>query len=344
MKAILFKQHGDISNLSTGELESPSPGPGQVQVRVHTAALNRLDLWVLQGWKGLDLNLPHIPGADGAGEIAALGTCVEGLSVGERVVINPNLSCGRCRACLAGQDNMCRDWHLLGETVRGTCAEYVCVPAKNVLPLPDSISFREAAAAGLVFLTAWHSLITRARLQPGEKVLLIGASGGVNTAGIQIAKLAGAKVYVIGSSAEKLELAASLGADVLINRTEDESWAKLVYQLTDKQGVDVVVDNVGAATFPSSLRALRKGGRLLTVGNTSGPALEIDNRFIFGKHLSILGSTMGTSEDFYQVMQLLFQGELEAVLDTQFPLEQAQQAFTRLADGQQLGKITLEIP
>jgi NADPH:quinone reductase-like Zn-dependent oxidoreductase len=343
MKALFFEKHGNISNLKTGELANPSPGPGQVMVRVHTAALNHLDLWVLEGWKGLNLEMPHIPGADGAGEIAALGDGVKGLSIGDRVVINANLSCGSCRSCLAGQDNMCQDWHLLGETVRGTCAEFVCVPAENVLQIPKDFSCREAAAAGLVFLTAWHSLITRANLQPGEKVLLVGASGGVNTASIQIAKLAGAQVFVVGSNAEKLDLAASLGADVLIDRSDEESWSRSIYRLTNKQGVDIVVDNVGSATFPSSLRALRKGGRLLTVGNTSGPALELDNRFIFGKHLSILGSTMGTKEDFYQVMQLLFQGKLKPVLDLDFSLEDAQQAFTRLAQGQQMGKITLEI-
>jgi len=343
MKALFFDQHGGMDHLRIGELQDPVPGPGEVAVRIRAAALNRLDLWVLQGWPGLKLQLPHVPCADGAGEIAALGAGVEGLSIGTRVVINPNLGCGRCSACLAGQDNLCRDWHLLGETVRGTASELACVPAANVLPLPEGFSYREAAAAGLVYLTAWHSLITRGQLQAGEKVLLIGASGGVNTASIQIAKLAGARVYVVGSSAEKLKTAAALGADVLIDRSEDEAWGKRVHTLTEKEGVDVVVDNVGAQTFPSSLRALRKGGRLLTVGNTSGPALELDNRFIFGKHLSIIGSTMGTAADFNTVMQHLFSGDLKAVLDRSYPLEQARQAFQRLSEGRQMGKITLEI-
>jgi NADPH:quinone reductase-like Zn-dependent oxidoreductase len=261
---------------------------------------------------------------------------------GERVVINSNLGCGHCEACIAGQDNLCRDWHLLGETVRGTYAEYVVVPAGNLYRLPAGYSEHSAAAAALVFHTAWHSLIVRGGLRPGETVLVVGASGGVNTASIQIARLAGASVYVVGSSAEKLALARSLGADVLIDRTQEENWSKTVYQLTEKRGVDVVVDNVGT-TFPMSFRAARKGGRILTVGNTGGPKFEIDNRFIFGKHLAIIGSTMGTRHDFATVMDLVFTGRLTPVLDSTYPLSQAAAAHERLEKGSQTGKITLAI-
>ncbi len=343
MKAILLHEHGGPEVLSYEDFPEPEPGPGQVQVRLHAAALNRLDLWVREGWPGLKLDYPHIPGADGAGVVSALGADVSEFEIGDRVVINSNLSCGRCSFCLAGKDNMCNTWHLLGETIRGTYAEYVVVPAVNLLRLPINMEFAPAAAAGLVFHTAWHSLITRGHLKAGERVLIIGASGGVNTACIQIAKMAGARVYVVGSAPEKLALAESLGADVLIDRSTEENWAKAVYKANGQKGIDVVVDNVGAGTMPLSMRAVTKGGRILTVGNTGGAKFEIDNRFIFGKHLSILGSTMGTHQDFATVMGLIFEGRLNPVVDVQYPLQDAAKAQERLAQGLQKGKITLAI-
>jgi NADPH:quinone reductase-like Zn-dependent oxidoreductase len=237
---------------------------------------------------------------------------------------------------------MCADWHLLGETVRGTFAEFVVVPARQVYPLPDGFDPLVAAAAGLVYHTAWHSLITKGNLRPGESVLVVGASGGVNTASIQIAKLIGAIVYVVGSNTQKLGLAESLGADHLIDRSKDENWSKVIYQMTHKAGVDVVVDNVGT-TFPLSFRSAKKGGRILTVGNTGGPKFEIDNRFIFGKHLSLIGSTMGTLSDFKAVMDLVFAGKLKVPMDMTYPLKDARAAYTRIEGGQQMGKITLKI-
>lgn len=342
MKAIFFHSHGGTEVLEYGELPTPEPGANQVLVKLKAAALNHMDIWVRKGWPGLKLAYPHIPGADGAGEIAALGPGVTRWSVGDRVVINSNLGCGECEYCLAGFDNRCTSWELLGETVRGTYAEHVLVPASNVYPLPDGFDEHAAAAAGLVFHTAWHSLITRACLRPGESVLVVGASGGVNTAAIQIAKLVGATVYVVGSTAEKLTLAESLGADHLIDRSHEENWSKVVYNLSGRRGVDIVVDNVGT-TFPLSFRAARKGGRILTVGNTGGAKFEIDNRFIFGKHLSIIGSTMGTRSDFAVVMDLVFSGALKPALDRVFPLQEARAAHERLERGEQLGKITLAI-
>lgn len=343
MKAILFHNHGGPEVLEYGDFETPEPGPGEVQVRLRAAALNRLDLWVREGWPGIKLAYPHIPGADGAGEISALGEGVQGFTVGDGVVINSVLSCGKCHYCQAEQDNLCLEFHLLGETIRGTYAEHIVVPAHNLLPIPGDFSYAESAAAGLVFQTAWHSLITRGKLQAGESVLVVGASGGVNTASIQIAKLKGAKVYVVGSNADKLALAEGLGADVLIDRSEDENWSKALYMASERKGVDVVVDNVGAGSMPHSLRAASKGGRILTVGNTGGPTFEIDNRYIFGKHLSIIGTTMGTRADFSEVMGLVFEGRLKAVLDRQYPLQEARAAQERLAAGEQMGKITLEI-
>ena len=343
MKAVFFHEHGGLEVLQYGDLPTPEPGAGEVLVRLRAAALNRLDLWVREGWPGIRLTYPHILGADGAGEVAAVGSGVTQWQVGARVVINPNIGCGKCEFCLAGQDNLCEHWQLLGETRAGTYAEYVVVPEANLMALPEGFGYREAAAAALVFQTAWHSLITRGGLRPGEWVLIVGASGGVNTASIQIAKLAGCRVVVVGSNAKKLALAESLGADFLIDRSQTDNWAKEVYRLTGKRGVDVVVDNVGT-TFPLSFKAARKGGRILTVGNTGGPKFQIDNRYIFGKHLSVVGSTMSPQKDFREVMRLVFAGKLRPVLDKTFPLAEARAAQERLARGEQLGKITLEIP
>lgn len=342
MKAITFHTHGGPEVLQLSDLPEPTPAPGEVLVRLRAAALNRLDLFVRQGWPGLKLAMPHVPGADGAGEVAALGEGVSNLQIGDPVVINSNLGCGQCEFCLAGQDNLCRNWHLLGETLPGTYAEYRALPARQVYRLPPGFNFHVAAASALVFQTAWHSLITRGGLRPGETVLIVGASGGVNTASIQIAKFAGAKVIVVGSEAKKLSLAESLGADILIDRSKEEDWSKAVFQATHRRGVDVVVDNVGI-TFPLSFRAARKGGRILTVGNTGGPRFEIDNRFVFSKHLSLIGSTMSNLRDFTTVMELITSGKLRPPLDRSYPLAEARQAHERLESGQQMGKITLEI-
>jgi NADPH:quinone reductase-like Zn-dependent oxidoreductase len=342
MKTVLFHNHGNTDVLQYTDFPTPEPGEGEVLVKLEVAALNRVDLWTRVGWPGIKLEYPHIPGCDGAGTVAGLGACVSGWNIGDRVVINSNLGCGHCPACIAGQDNRCRTWHLLGETVRGTYAQYVVIPVTNILRIPDGFKAREAAAAALVFHTAWHSLIVRGELRADESVLVVGASGGVNTASLQIAKLAGATVYVVGSDSKKLKLAESLGADFLIDRSKEENWAKTVYGLTGKRGVDVIVDNVGT-TFPSSFRAAAKGGRILTVGNSGGPKFEIDNRFIFGRHLSIIGSSMGTRADFATVMSLVFEGKLKPVLDRDYPLEEARLAQERLEKGEQLGKITLTI-
>jgi NADPH:quinone reductase-like Zn-dependent oxidoreductase len=347
MKTTLFRKHGGPEVLEYTDFPTPQPKPGEVLVKLKVAALNHMDVMVREGWPGLYLELPHINGADGAGEVVALGSpplMGEGLGVrvGDHVVINANLGCGKCDYCLSGRDNMCRNWHLLGETVRGTYAEYIALPARQLYKLPPDFDLRKAAAAALVYQTAWHSLITRGKLQKGETVLIVGAGGGVSTASVDIAKYSGAQVVVVGSNAQKLEKARALGADILIDRSKEENWSKAVFLATEKQGVDIVVDNVGT-TFMHSLRTLKKGGRMLTVGSSGGPKVEIDSRYIWARHLSILGSTMSNLADFKTVMDLIVKGVLEPALDKSYPLKEAAAAQERLWQGKAFGKITLDI-
>lgn len=340
MKAVLFYEHGGPEVLRYEDFPTPEPGPEDVLIQVKAAALNRLDLFVREGWPGIKLAYPHIPGADAAGVIVAVGERVQDVAPGDRVVVNPTLSCGRCEFCMRGEDQLCADFRLLGEHVRGSYAEYLAVPARNVVKIPDGFPFEQAAAAALVYVTAWHSLVTLGHVRPGETVLVVGAGGGVNTAYIQVAKLAGATVYAVGSSAEKLERARALGADVLIDRSQ-EDWSRAVFLKTNKRGVDIVVDNVGQATWFGSIRALRKGGRMLVVGNTSGPKFELDIRYIFGKHLNIIGSSMGSRSDFATVMGLVFAGKLRPIVDTVMPLSEARAAHERMASHEHFGKIVL---
>jgi len=343
MKTVLFRRHGGPDVLEYTDFPAPEPKAGEALVRLHAAALNRMDVMVRNGWPGLKLELPHINGADGAGEISALGEGVTEFKIGDKVVINANLGCGQCEFCREGRDNLCKDWHLLGETVRGTYAEYIALPVRQLYKLPEGFDYHKAAAAALVYQTAWHSLVKRGGLRAGETLLIVGAGGGVNTASVQIGKYIGAQVIVVGSDAKKLEKSAALGADILIDRSKEEDWAKSVYLATNKRGADVIVDNVGT-TFPLSFRAARKGGRILTVGNSGGPKFEIDNRYIFAKHLSLIGSTMSSLADFAEVMDLIVTGKLKPVIDSTFDLKDAASAQERLWAGENFGKITLNIP
>lgn len=340
MKAILLHQHGNSEVLHYDDFATPQPGQNQVLVQIKSAAMNRVDIWTRNGYPGLKLEYPHILGSDGAGVVAAVGQGVTQFKIGDRVVINSNLSDGTCEFCVAGQDNLCVRWNLLGETVRGTYAEYLAVSDRNVLVLPDDFPFDQAAAASLVFHTAWHSLIVRGGLQAGESVLIVGSGGGVNTASIKIAKYAGAKVYVVASDAVKADRAVALGADVVIDRSK-EDWSKSIFQMTNRRGVDIVVDNVIGGTLQLSQRAVRKGGRILTVGNTGGPKLEFDNRYMFGKHIALIGSTMGTRADFAHVMSLIFAGKFKPVIDQTFALKDVRAAHARLESGENFGKIIL---
>jgi NADPH:quinone reductase-like Zn-dependent oxidoreductase len=343
MKASVFYQHGNRDVIQVvDDLPIPEPAAGQVRLRMKAAALNRLDVWVREGWQGLKLNMPHVTTADGAGIVDALGAGVTRFAVGDRVGINPTIVDEDC-ILTNGNEEDCKDIHILGEHVPGVAAEYVVLPARNLIKLPDHVTFAESAAAGLVYVTAWYSLMNRGGLQAGESVLIVGAGGGVNSASIQIAKLAGAKVYVVGSNAEKCKRAEELGADVTVNREKDEDWAKAIFKLTNKQGVDIVVDNVGQATMFGSIRSTKRGGRILVVGNTSGPLMNMDLRYLFAKQISILGSSMGPTPSFQRVMNMVFDGKLKPVISTILPLEDVKEGHRLLEEGDVFGKVVLEI-
>ncbi|HUS94836.1 MAG TPA: zinc-binding dehydrogenase [Patescibacteria group bacterium] len=342
MKAIVLHHHGTLDDVSYADVPEPEVGPDELLIEIKAAALNRLDLWVLEGWRGLKLQFPHIMGCDGAGVITAVGNNVNGFNLGDHVCINPTRSCGRCDYCLMGRDNLCDHFAIFGEHLPGFFAQYQAIPSRNLVMMPPEASFEVAAAASLVYVTAWHSLIEAGRFQAGEDILIIGAGGGVNTAYIDIARFAGAgKIYVISANDRKLSTARQLGADVSINRT-DQNWVHQLFEATNRRGVDVVVDNVGAATYRDSLRTLKKGGRLLTVGNTSGSTINLDNRYLFGKHLQIIGSTMGTLNDYKQVMNHIFQGRLHPLIDRTYPLSGGIAALRYLEAGEVAGKLVLQ--
>ena len=342
MKAIVLHQHGTLDDVGYTDVPEPEVGPDEVLVEIRAAALNRLDLWVLEGWRGLKLEFPHIMGCDGAGVVAAIGKNISKFNIGDHVSINPTRSCGQCDYCLMGRDNLCDHFAIFGEHLPGFFAQYQVVPARNLVIMPSEVSFEVAAAASLVYVTAWHSLIEAGQFQAGEDILIIGAGGGVNTAYIDIARFAGAgKIYVVSSSDKKLSLASQLGANVTINRRA-QNWGNKLFEATNREGVDVVVDNVGEATYQDSLRALKKGGRLLTVGNTSGPKISLDNRYIFGKHLHIIGSTMGPQHDYKKVMDYVFQDRLHPLIDRSYHLSEGVAALHQLRRGEVAGKLVLK--
>lgn len=341
MKALYFDTFGEIENLRYGDVPDPVPGCGEVIVRIGACALNYLDIWVRRGWPGLDLEMPHWCGADAAGEIAALGDGVSGWETGRRVVVDPGVSTKVDEFTRRGEDSLSPGYHILGEQRRGAAAEYIAVPAANLRVMPDNLSFTDAAAPLLVALTAWRMMIVRGNLRAGETVLVVGAAGGVNSMAIQIARLAGATVFVVAADERKAVLARDLGADVVIDRSKTD-WGREVFKLTDRRGVDMVIDNVGSATLTASMRAAVRGGRIVIVGNTSGPGAEIDIRMIFGKQISLIGSTMGSHEDFRMVTDLLWEGSLKPVIDRVLPLEKGREAYELMEQGKLKGKIVLE--
>jgi NADPH:quinone reductase-like Zn-dependent oxidoreductase len=340
MKALAFNEHGGIEKLNYQDVPDPKIGPGEVLVKVRACGLNHLDLFVREGIPGLKLPLPFWSGCDIAGDVADVGADVQGVKVGDRGAVNPNLNCGRCEYCGRGEDSLCVSYGIVGEHTYGGMAEYVKVDGRNVITLPDHIPYEGAAAFILANMTAWRMLVTQAALRPGEDLLILGVGGGVSSAAVQIGKLCGARVWVTSSSDEKLQRARELGADECINYAK-EDWVKAVREKTGKRGVDVVLENVGAATWKGSLRVLAKGGRLVTCGATSGPIGETDIRVVFWNQLKIIGSTMGTRKDFHDVMTQLFRGRLKPVVDQVFPLKDGAAAQQRLAEGKQFGKLVL---
>jgi NADPH:quinone reductase-like Zn-dependent oxidoreductase len=342
MKALYFSQHGERDQLEYGELPDPEPGHGEVLVEIRAAALNHLDIWIRRGWPGLKLALPHVGGSDGAGLVAALGPGVSGFEVGERVVIDPGVSTIEDEWTRRGLDSVSPGYQILGESRSGTLAERIAIPALNLMRIPDGFSFTEACAPLLTGLTAWRMLMVVGRLRAGESVLIVGAGGGVNSIAIQLAKLAGATVYALTSSPEKIRRAIDLGADEVLDYRADPNWSKAIFKLTGRRGVDIVVDNVGQATVDQSLRSLARGGRLLTVGNTSGFNYEIDIRMMFVKQVSWLGSTMGSHQDFRDVMRLVWDRKLRPVIDRVMPLRDGREAVGVVEEGQQFGKVVLE--
>ena len=345
MRAVIFREHSPSLDAYTLSDEMPMPvvGADDVLVQVEYAALNRLDNFVRIGWKGLSLNFPHIPCSDFSGVIVETGANVQDWRVGQRVTANPLLWCGHCRACLRGQHHRCVKGDILGEGTKGACAEYVKLPAANLVAAPDGYDMRQAAAASLVYLTAWHSLVTAGGVHPTERVLVVGADGNINTASIQIAKFMGATVYVIASNAQKAEMALKLGAHWAHDRSADPNWPRAVYQATGRAGIDVAVDNVGQATWANSLRTLAPGGRLLTVGGSSGYDAATPVNLLFGRHLSIIGSTMGAQEDYLTVMSLVFGGKLNPVVDRVYPMQEFAAAMTRMMTNEQFGKILIQV-
>jgi 2-desacetyl-2-hydroxyethyl bacteriochlorophyllide A dehydrogenase len=342
MKAVVFQQHGGPEVLQYGEAPDPAPRAGEVLVRVRACALNHLDLWVRGGLPGVPIPLPHIPGSDIAGEIAQVGAGVTRVKAGQKVVLAPGVTCGKCLACLSGNDNKCREFTNLGYLIDGGCAEYVRCPEVNCLAYPENLTFEQAAAVPLVFQTAWHMLVARAEIQPGEEVLVLGAGSGVGSAAIQIAKFFGARVIATAGSAEKLAKARELGADAVIDHKKQKIREE-VKRLTNRRGVDVVFEHVGTATWDESVASLALGGRLVTCGNTTGYDAKIDLRFLFSRQLSLLGSYMGRKSELHTVMKLVAEGLLKPVVDRVFPLAACAEAHAYLEAGKQFGKVVLAV-
>jgi NADPH:quinone reductase-like Zn-dependent oxidoreductase len=340
MKAIAIREHGGPEVVKLEDLPDPQPGPGQVVVAVKAAALNHLDIWVRKGWPGLKLAFPHVLGSDVAGVVEAVGPGVDGLKAGDAVVVNPSLGCGRCEQCLSGRENLCRKFAILGEHVSGGQAQKLAVIARNVLPKPARLSFEEAAAVPLTFMTAWHALVVRARVRPGETVLVHAAGSGVGVAAVQIAKLLGARVIATAGSDAKLEKAKGLGADEVVNY-ERQDFLQEVRRLTDKKGVEVVFEHVGKKTWEKSILSAAIGGRITTVGATTGFDPLTDLRHVFFRQISILGSTMGTAGDLLEVLKFVGEGKLRPVVDRTLPLAEARQGQDLLSERAQFGKIVL---
>lgn len=342
MKAVVLYEHGPREVLKYEEIPDPVPGPGEVLVRVKACALNHLDIWVRRGIPGLKLEYPHILGADVSGEIVKLGDGVKGFTEGQRVLVSPGVSCGKCKMCLSGRDNLCREYHILGEGIRGGNAEYLKIPAQNILRFPDNLSFEEASAIPLTFLTAWHMVVKRAKIKVGETVFITAAGSGVSTVAIQIAKLFRAYVIAGASSDEKLKKAKELGADEVINYSK-EDISERIKVLTDRKGVDLVVDHTGILHWEKLIKAVGWGGRIVICGATSGFEAKTDLRHVFFRQISIIGSTMGSKGDLFEVLDYINRGLLKPVIYKVLPLKKAQDAHRILEEREVIGKVVLKV-
>ena len=340
MKAVVFERFGGPEVLELRDVPDPTIAADEALVDVKACGINHLDLWVRAGLRGLDPEMPHVLGNDVVGVVAEVGSAVRHLKPGDRVLVVPTLSCGHCTACLAGDDNLCREYDVLGRRRNGGYAERVAVPAVNCLSFPGNLSWEQAAAVPLVFLTAWHMLVGRAKLQPGEDVLVIGASSGVGSAAIQIARLLGARVIATASTPEKLERAKALGAHDVVSHASKE-FAKDVRALTAKKGVDVAFEHVGGSVFEQAAASLAKNGRLVTCGATIGGSVSLDLNLLFGRHLTLLGSWMGRRSELVEVLQFVRDGRLKPVVDEVMPLAEARRAHEKLEARSAFGKIVL---
>ena len=340
MKAVVFGEHGGPEVLQYTERPEPSMKANEVLVEVRACALNHLDVWARQGLPGVEIPLPHLRGTDVAGVVREVGAVVDWVRPGDEVMLQPGVSCGHCRECLRGADNLCPQYDILGYRRDGGYAELLAAPGVNVIPKPNNLSWEEAAALPLVTVTAWHMLVTRAQVKPGEDVLIHAAGSGVGSVAIQIARLHGARVIATASSEEKLEKARALGADEVINYTR-EDWPREVRRLTGGRGVDIVFEHTGAATWPGSILSLKKDGRLVTCGATSGYDARTDLRQVFYRHLTLLGSFMGSKAELLDAMQFVERGQLRAVVDRAMPLREARRAHELMQDRAQFGKLVL---
>ncbi len=340
MKAVRFHQHGGPEVLKYEDSPDPKIQANEVLVRVKACALNHLDIWLRGGRTSWKLVMPHIIGSDIAGEVAELGSLVKHMTAGDRVLLCPGISCGRCDACARGLDSACRDYTLFGVMVDGGYAEYVRSPASNVISIPGDLSFDEAAAVPLVFLTAWHMLFTRAQLKPGEDVLVIGAGSGVGSAAVQIAKLFRTRVIAVAGADWKLEKARALGADFTINHAK-QNIAEEVRRITDKRGVDVVFEHVGAPVWEACFESLATYGRLVTCGTTGGEEVKLNMRLLYGRQRTLLGSFMGGKWELLEALKFLGRRELKPVIDSAFPLKDAAAAQRKMESREFFGKILL---
>ncbi len=340
MRAVVIHEHGGPDQLRLEDVPVPAPGPDQVLIRVRACGVNRLDLMVREGRVGAKVKLPHIPGSEVAGELAQVGSQAAGLSEGQRVALAPYLFCGQCEYCLAGEETVCVKGNIVGLTEDGGYAEYVAAPASNVVPLPDRVSYDDAAAVGLAALTAWHMLVERAHVRAGEDVLVLAGGSGVGSAAIQIAKLSGARVIATAGTDEKVKKSLELGADQAINYREQD-FLQEVRRLTGKRGVDLVVEHVGSDTWEKSVGCLARNGRLAICGTTSGTEAKLNLWTLFAKQLNLLGSYGGTRGELQTVLRLVAGGRLKAVIDRSLPLERAAEAHQLMEHRQQFGKLVL---